>query len=65
MPGNTFEGVSRRNVASVASMRPQRNAGEYNAASGSGRMDARGFNEAPAKCRGIPIDNGKAVGEFE
>ena len=36
-----------------ASMRPQRNAGEYRNRAGSCTEDARGFNEAPAKCRGI------------
>ena len=37
-----------------ASMRPQRNAGEYDALGRRIYAALVGFNEAPAKCRGIP-----------
>ena len=40
----------------AASMRPQRNAGEYGRAVIRGGRSVPRFNEAPAKCRGIPYD---------
>ena len=35
-------------------MRPQRNAGEYSESFNEAAPGEAGFNEAPAKCRGIP-----------
>ena len=53
MPGNTP--LPRRAIPASpsASMRPQRNAGEYLNQSFRAEPVCSGFNEAPAKCRGI------------
>ena len=53
MPGNTGGPWSTMEDQSGASMRPQRNAGEYVNACGICYTCFQGFNEAPAKCRGI------------
>ena len=61
MPGNTPGIATASRSEKNASMRPQRNAGEYCGASINGQSERTGFNEAPAKCRGIPIRRGAAV----
>ena len=53
MPGNTAGVAEAAALAEAASMRPQRNAGEYEWARAKLDEIAAGFNEAPAKCRGI------------
>ena len=53
MPGNTIPLPIPPASAFVASMRPQRNAGEYDNLMALARNSLSCFNEAPAKCRGI------------
>ena len=45
--------MTMKDAVEQASMRPQRNAGEYRLAAWLLLGYSGGFNEAPAKCRGI------------
>ena len=63
MPGKTVVAVGQTIETHLASMRPQRNAGENMTLSSWLQAPQDGFNEAPAKCRGKPVphvppDNG-------
>ena len=53
MPGNTLQERQETGQPNAASMRPQRNAGEYREHGCEVLYVDSRFNEAPAKCRGI------------
>ena len=52
MPGKTAHAVEIQQGDDIASMRPQRNAGENVAQRPDPHRSCDRFNEAPAKCRG-------------
>ena len=61
-----YPGVVARSVGQPrASMRPQRNAGEYRWRDDGVDLSGAGFNEAPAKCRGIRRQRPNRIGRDE
>ena len=57
MPGNTKSQARGSKAMNPASMRPQRNAGEYLQSDLIELYCEARFNEAPAKCRGIQTES--------